>query len=236
MTDAAVHVGIPPEEWECWESRLVHFHHFESIPSEKGHSVSSPIFECCGTEWALDVYTRGEVSSKEGMMAFYLCHCSRGAPISAKFCFLIRDTTDRILTKKVTTYSHNFANNSCGWRDFARRDQLIYPFTTALNHGTLTIEVRIKPDDNHCCLNFIPKNECARNILLSFMDKNTADIVFEVQDDASKARAADRSPVVIYAHKLILQLCAKDSALATICEADGKKPVPIKGIDPHLFT
>eukprot|EP00571_Detonula_confervacea_P008396 CAMPEP_0172326984 /NCGR_PEP_ID=MMETSP1058-20130122/58205_1 /TAXON_ID=83371 /ORGANISM="Detonula confervacea, Strain CCMP 353" /LENGTH=31 /DNA_ID= /DNA_START= /DNA_END= /DNA_ORIENTATION= len=26
-----VHMGVPPNEWDSWESYLVHAHHFESM-------------------------------------------------------------------------------------------------------------------------------------------------------------------------------------------------------------
>ena len=86
----------------------------------------------------------------------------------------------------------------------------------------MTVEVRIQPKEDYYCLNFIPRNDSARSILQTFNDENTADIVFEVKcnDEAT--------PVLFYAHKFVLQTCAKGSTLASLCEeCDGSTPVPI---------
>ena len=46
----------------------------------------------------------------------------------------------------------------------------------------------IQQHDDHCCLNFIPKNAFAQNIIQSFNDESTADMVFEVkrQDESGR--------------------------------------------------
>ena len=87
-----VHVGSPRNEWESWESHLIHFHHFESMSTEKDHVVVLPVFSCCNYEWRVLMYLGGNKESRDGMMGFRLRHCS-GPDISAKFAFLIRDTS-----------------------------------------------------------------------------------------------------------------------------------------------
>ena len=97
------------------------------------------------------------------------------------------------------------------------------------HQGTLTVEVRIKPDDEHCCLNFIPKNASAQNILRSFMDENTADVVFEKGE--SEGGKQDESP-----KNVLFQFCAEGSILASLCEDyDKSTPVLIVDISPQVF-
>ena len=91
---SAVHVGQPPDEWESWESRFVHFHHFESLSTKKGKE--SPVFICFGHAWRVLMYPGGDDVSREGMVALYLRHCS-GSEISCKFKFLIRDTSGKVV-------------------------------------------------------------------------------------------------------------------------------------------
>ena len=89
----------------------------------------------------------------------------------------------------------------------------------------------IQPHDDHCCLNFIPQNAFAQNIIQSFNDESTADLVFEV-----KRQSESRTTVVFYAHKQILQLSAKGSTLASLIhDCDKSTPVPIEGVDPQAF-
>mmetsp|Transcript_37874 Transcript_37874/g.81775 ORF Transcript_37874/g.81775 Transcript_37874/m.81775 type:complete len:400 (-) Transcript_37874:222-1421(-) len=235
---AAVHVGTPPKEWESWESRLIHFHRFESISSQQGHSVESAIFSCCSHEWKVRVYPGGKKSSTDRKMAFYLAHCS-GPEIRARFIFLFSDTTGKVLVKKgSSSKSLMFPEGKVKSRGcFIERAEIIDGSNEFLNNGTLTVEVRIKPDDNHCCLNFIPKNALAQNILRSFMDENTADLVFEVEG-SSERRTQDQSPksVTFYVHKLILQFGAKGSFLASLCQdCDNGTPLFISDVNPWVF-
>ena len=64
-----------------------------------------------------------------------------------------------------------------GWPDFADCNRITH--ADVLNNGSLTVEVRMKPDEDDVCRNFIPKNPFVRNMLLSFLDEETADMSFE---------------------------------------------------------
>jgi len=147
-----------------------------------------------------------------------------------------------------------------GWGDFVEyEEELLDPSKKVLNNGTLTVEVRIKPHDNYCCSNFIPRNEFAQNMMQSFMDETTADVIFEVKHQNNKSEAAEEgdddpsspsspsSPtaksVIFHAHKVVLQFCAKGSTLASLCEGGHDTlsstttmpVVPISDINPEVF-
>mmetsp|Transcript_4693 Transcript_4693/g.10096 ORF Transcript_4693/g.10096 Transcript_4693/m.10096 type:complete len:404 (+) Transcript_4693:314-1525(+) len=234
----SIHVGIPPPEWESWESHLVHFHHFESMPAEKSHLVKSPLFRCCGNhEWRVLMYPGGTALSGEGRVAFYLAHCS-GPKISAKFLFLTRDSSGKVPFTMPSSEYFTFAegNGQCwGLKDFAKHAKITDPAKNILLHGTLTVEVRIKPDDDYCCLNFIPRNAFAKNMLRSFMDEDTSDVIFEVKGRTGNGDLSPKS-TPFHAHKLILRFCAVGSTLASLCEdCDESEPVPIVDVEPHVF-
>mmetsp|Transcript_19028 Transcript_19028/g.41215 ORF Transcript_19028/g.41215 Transcript_19028/m.41215 type:complete len:416 (-) Transcript_19028:145-1392(-) len=234
-----VHVGVPRNEWDSWESHFVHFHHFESMSTEKDHAVYSPKFSCCNHDWRVRMYPGGDKDSTDGNMAFYLGHCS-GTEISAKYFFIIRDVSGKVIKEEDSETYDKFATataevedieDAWGWKNFVERAEIIDASNKILSHGTLTVEVRIKPDDDNCCMNFIPKNEFVQNMLQSFMDEETADILFEV-----KSKEEESASVLFYAHKLVLQLCAKGSTLASFCEdCDKSTPVQIPNIDPQVF-
>lgn len=187
------------------------------------------------------MYPGGTALSSDGKLAIYLAHCS-GPKISAKFMFLTRDASGKApLTMPASEYfAFAEGNGQCwGLRDFAKYVRITDVDKKVLIHGTLTVEVRIKPDDDYCCLNFIPKNAFARNMLRSFLDEDTSDVVFEVSNRARGAEEnQDQSPksVLFHAHKLILQFCAGGSTLASLCEdCEKSEPVPLMNTDPLVF-
>ncbi|KAL7536001.1 hypothetical protein ACHAXR_006854 [Thalassiosira sp. AJA248-18] len=230
---ADIHVGSPPNEWESWESHVVHFHSFESMSTEKGYCVKSPKFSCCNHEWRLKMCPGGSKNSDDGMMSLHLVHCS-GPEISAK-CY----DSGKVFHEQKSPGYYKFPRGeykSWGLIDFVERAGFVDPANKFLKHGSLTIEVRIKPDDDHCCTNFIPKNGFTQDMLQSFMDEDTADVVFEVTGQVGGAE--DEPPSVkFHAHKFVLQFRAKKSStLASLCEeCDKSTPVPIRDIDPQVF-
>ena len=155
------------------------------------------------------MYPGGDDVSREGMVALYLRHCS-GSEISCKFKFLIRDTSGKVVEEVMSPEHPMFSaeKDAYGWKDFTKRSKIINPANEVLKRGTLTVEVRIKPDDDHCCLNFIPENDCAQNILQLFQDEDTADVVFEVKEEEA-AGAQPPTSALFHAHKLILCSCVQ---------------------------
>ena len=106
-----------------------------------------------------------------------------------------------------------------GWPDVADCNRITH--ADVLNNGSLTVEVCMKPDEDDVCRNFIPQNSFVRNMLLSFLDEETADISFEVETRSLIDASKDISPAlgeVFHAHKFVLKTCAKGSILESLCE------------------
>jgi hypothetical protein len=245
---SVVHVGHPPNEWEGWESHLLHFHNFASLPSEKNELVWSPEFRSFGHEWRVLmypggvkwrvlIYSGGHSKAKEGNIILFLQHRFH-SDISVQFHLSIKNKSGGAVADG-SSHPHKFVGGkSSGCHDFALRDEITH--ADVLNNGTLTVEVRIKPVEGDLCRNFIPKNPFVRNMLLLFLDEERADMSFEVESrpliDASK----DTSPApgeFFHAHMLVLQTCAKGSILASLCDdhCDGVTPVPITNVAPDVF-
>ena len=232
---SVVHVGHPPNEWDGWESHLVHFHKFSSMPSGKDELVWSPTFRSFGQKWRLMMYPGGDSEAKAGNISLYLEHCSEG-DFSVQYHLSIKKISGGAVAERSFS-PHKFeGNKDHGWPDFALRDKIS---NYDLNNGTLTVEVRIKPIEEDRWQNFIPKNLFVQHMLDLFLDEERADMSFEVESrpliDASK----DTSPApgeVFRAHKLVLQTCAKGSILASLCDdCDGETPVPITDVVPNVF-
>jgi uncharacterized small protein (DUF1192 family) len=233
---SVVHVGNPPKEWDGWESHLVHFHNFASLPSGKGECVMSPEFRGFGHEWRVLIFPGGHSKAKAGNISFYIHHCSR-SDFSVQFHFSIKNKSGGAVAERSLSPHKFVGGKSSGWHDFSDHD--VITNDDVLNNGSLTVEVRIKPVEGDLCRNFIPKNPFVRNMLLLFLDEETADMSFEVESrpliDASK----DTSPTpgeVFHAHKLVLRTCTKGSILGSLCDdCDGSTPVPITDVAPKVF-
>ena len=218
-----IHVGALPKEWEGWESYFVHFHDFVRLPTEKNRPVWSPRFTCFGNEWKVIILPGGHVEGHEGMISLFLWHCS-DSDISVTFSASVKDRkTGGIVMKRLTTHKFE-GRKTWGWADFALRTAVAAPQSNALSLGSLTVEVRVKPDKGDHCQNFIPKNRFVQNMQKLFLDEDTADMSFQVRTQ------------VFYAHKLVLRVCVNESILATLCEdCDESSPAPISDVDPRVF-
>jgi hypothetical protein len=98
------------------------------------------------------------------------------------------------------------------------------PQSNILAHGSLTVEVRIKPDKGNRCRNFIPKNRFVQNMQRLLLDEKTPDISFQVQTQ------------VFYAHMLVFKVCEKGSVFAFVCKDSNESlPVPILDVNHRLF-
>lgn len=231
-----INVGMPPNEWEACERHFIHFHNFESLSNEKVHVVYSPKLKCDDKyEFCLKLYPGGVQNSDDGMMGLYLQNCSE-SDVSASFAFVIRGT-DGVVIKELTQDKCDSlvrqapADNTWGWPAFVRRATIIGPSSKALKHGCLTVEVRIKLHEQHCCMNFIPERTIAQNVLRSFLDEDTADVIFEVKEQGESSAS-----VLFPAHKFVLKFCAEGLTLTGLCEhVDESTLVPIVGIEAQVF-
>jgi hypothetical protein len=231
---SVVHVGHPPKEWEDgWESHLVHFHNFASLPSGKNEFVLSPEFRSFGHKWRVQIYPGG--------VSLYLSYCSEGDFSVQQFHLSIKKKSGESVAERSLSPRKFVGTQSWGWHDFAARDVITH--ADVLNNGSLTVEVRMKPDGGDLCRNFIPKNPFVQHMLDLFLDEDTADMSFEVETRPLLDASKDTSPAlgevfreVFHAHKFVLKTCAKGSILGSLCEdCDGSTPLPITDVVPKVF-
>jgi hypothetical protein len=175
------------------------------------------------------MYPGGDSKAKAGNISLYLKHCSEGDFSVQQFHLSIKNKSGESVAEHSSSLHKFVSGTSCGWHNFADRDVITHG--DVLNNGTLTVEVRMMPDEGDLCRNFIPKNPFVRNMLLLFLDEETADMSFEVESRPLLDASKDTSPAlgeVFRAHKLVLKTCAKGSILGSLCEdCDGSTPVPI---------
>eukprot|EP00956_Cyclotella_meneghiniana_P026015 scaffold55476_cov22-Cyclotella_meneghiniana.AAC.1 len=110
---------------------------------------------------------------------------------------------------------------SKGWSNYASRDEILDSSNNVLNNGTLTIEVRIGPE-NYCRRDATPKPSVADDLYRIYQDEDTADVAFKVKMN------------IFHAHKAILK--ARVPELAELAEPyDTKNPIPMKDVEPDIF-
>jgi len=219
-----VHVGNPPEEWEGEESRLIHFHQFEGLPSKKKDVVYSPTFSLFNHDWSLQLSPGGNSEAKKGRVSLFLKHIS-SSKITVSFDLLFK-ASDGVADIKLTSPPKELSSGQFwGWKDATTRSALKSDEPpTFLTHGTLTVEVRMKLDEKHRCKYFIPKNPFVQCMLKLFLDDETADVSFEVQGK------------IFCAHKIVIKACAP-GFLSSLCEScTGSSPVvSITNVDKNDF-
>ena len=108
--------------------------------------------------------------------------------------------------------------------------------------GPITVEIRMKlaeTSTSSAVSPFIPTNPSACKVIQNlFMDKESADIVFEVSGSTGKKssrKIARTEPAMFYAHRFIIQHCS--TTLAEICESvvDQTRPIQVTDVSPSSF-
>jgi len=134
--------------------------------------------------------------------------------------------------------SDNAPKNTWGSRDFAKRANLM----ESLVDGSLVIEVRMKPTatDNKSVTQFIPTNPLCKNVINKFMDEESADVVFEVDNIGSMeseehANKKPKTTTTFYAHRFILQDIS--TMLAELCKSNesGVTTISITDVKPEVL-
>jgi hypothetical protein len=235
------HAGTAPPGYDGeWATHTVHWHGFESLSLYE--SFSSPKFMLLGNEWLLVIFPGGDFIADEGMVSISLCNKSNKAiEIDFGFGFSFIDGNEKQVVYERSNGPRDFApegvvNNGQGWTNFAERSTLL----SSLVNGALVIEVRMKlaTPTKSVPPPFIPENPVAKMIHGLFLDKKSADIIFEVAEGKGKNSAmkvAKTAPVTFPAHRLIVENCS--SILADLCEShdDSTKPIQINDVTPDIF-
>jgi hypothetical protein len=221
-----VHVGEPAADFPFEESVKVHFHDFPNLPQGKGVKVGSPKFLCAGHEWFLSLYPGGDRNARDGMMSVFLCS-ELMSKISVEFDIMVKkkggDNFKWLQAGKIKFPIQNNNGLGLGWKDSILRLEILDESKNILNHGTLTFEVCIRPENDYYCRDAKPGPTLGENIFNNlFLDKESADVAFKV-----KCR-------VLHAHKAILK--AQTPELVELAEPyDLTSPIPIKDVKPEIF-
>jgi len=236
------HVGGQEQVVSEWETIQVVFHDFAELSSKRGDSTWSPVLECHGLKWQIQLYPGGSsVSSEENVFITLRLRsksCTKTNKIKAKSRIRI-PSANRTFggSGKFTIYSASVGGNkSWGKNDFAKREAVLKPSRTYLVNGNLTVEVDIQVllDEPPT---WTPTNTVCSDMLkiLDSADADTADVSFEIGDgDKTTTRSKKGEFQMFHAHKIILSMRAPVlAALAGDCSPG--TAIPISDVHPDLF-
>ena len=228
------HSVTKKEGWEIFE---VLFENFVGLRHSTGVYVSSPEFTCFGHKWCLALYPGGELTldgEPSGSVSIYLTHKSDGevevySSLAANIYFH-RDMG------KYKFPPRGSADDSWGETDFNRSSII-----DTLRDGALVVEVRmrqVEPSTTSPSEPFIPENPLCKIMLSKFMDEESADVVFEVGDEAVTShgtRKRAKTTTTFHAHRFILQECAPQLVPCGTKEGDEVTTIPITDVKPEIF-
>ena len=255
MKTSCIHkidVGTPPSslskdndnEWEMIEVR---YHGFQDLTVVRGEVVVSPEFTCFGHQWRLRVYPGGHTSSGDGMVGAFLENMSNNRSIKIQFGFAVKNkgkTTgwSGYLSKKEgnefaasgTTVVAEQIFDSWGTHNFCKRTQII----DALIDGTSIVEVRMRTIGETTTSLFIPENPFVNTLMNMFNDEESADVVFEVENEKVDTTGHKRAKTTtsFHAHRNILQKCCSSALLGELCKSGGEGVVSITDVTPEIFN
>ncbi|KAL7470164.1 hypothetical protein ACHAXS_010407 [Conticribra weissflogii] len=233
-----------------WSTALIHFHSFETLPSQKGESTDSEPFAMHGLDWYLRLHPGGATSANDDRVSLYL-RCKSAADQSnisvyAEFSLaLVRN--DGQWDSHMSCPCVPFNRKRKGWPNFISRSRILDPGCQLLKNdcygGTLTVLVKVQLFQDVRTLEcYVPKNDMNCKLLRLLEEANSTD-----HDDHKNKYADDSSNTTntadvqfnvegttLYAHSLILKMSAP--TLASLCEdTDRDTAIPITGVSPHIF-
>jgi len=145
-------------------------------------------------------------------------------------------TTSTPLTIELAAFGSRFSGRCT--RNFATRSKLM----DSLVEGSLIIEVRMKSmSTDKAITQFVPTNPLCKNVLQKFMDEETADVVFEVDNGNCQSEEhtnkKSKTTTTYFAHRFILQDIS--TMLAELCkpaqEGGDVTTVSITDVKPEIF-
>ena len=234
------HVGGREQVSSEWKTIRATFHHFE-----RGDKTESPVLECHGLRWKVQVYPGGNIKSSEEevFVSLFLksLSCSGTKMVKAQAQFRVPSAGVRKGGKhwKIFAPKSLAANGYESWGqvDCARRSDVLDMSKNYLVGGNLTVEIDIqvmldKPPT------WTPTNTVCSDMLTlleSADDDDNADVIFDIEDgDKAKTHSKQSEHQVFHAHKAILSIrCPTLASLADGCDSD--EPLPIIDIHPDIF-
>ena len=240
MSISRVDVGTPSVSLSGWTTIEVGFHGFVNLTTTRSERVDSPGFSCFGHQWKLVLFPGGVTNSAEGRVAVSFINMSNKS-IKIQYGLSVRNAYGNCIPPHKPQIIEleavgSLLSGRCA-HDFATRSKII----ESLVDGSLVIEVRIKPTStDETITQFTPTNPLCKNVMNKFMDEETADIVFEVDNGSSQGEEhinkKTKTTTTFYAHRFILQDIS--TMLAELCKSDGGEgitTVSITDVTPEVF-
>ena len=240
MSINVVDVGTPPDGMDDWTATVVRFHGFANLTTTRDESVESPEFSCFGHQWKVKLYPGGDEHTEEGYNAVDLINMSNTS-IKIQWGMSVRNANgkEEIHVKPTADEFDAFGsqtNNTWGVVNFAKRSNTM----ESLVNGSLIIEVRMNlPSTGINTTQFTPTNPLCKNVINKFMDEESADVVFEVDNSSQSdehTNKKSKTTTTFYAHRFILQDIS--TMLAELCKSDesgGITTVSITDVKPEIF-
>jgi len=246
MSTSRVDIGIPVKNLRGWTNTEVNFHGFANLSTTKDdeNRVASPEFSCFGHQWRLDIFPGGTSNSHEGHVGVGLANKSN-SNIKIQYGYSVRNAdgeevaSSKSKTKEFGAYDSEDGDaykNAWCTSNFAQRSTIM----NVLVDSSLFIEVRMKcMSTDKSITQFIPTNPINKNVLQKFMDEETANVVFEVDNRSCQndehTNKKSKSTTTYYAHRFILQDIS--TMLAELCKSDesGITTVSITDVTPKVF-
>ena len=238
----SIHVGDPPSDFSCWETKMVYIHDFLDYSDANGDDnvVHSPEFRCFGHQWQVDVYPGGDSeSSEDGYVSIYLSNLSSSeVTLDWKMSLMRRDDCPKCIInhqEEKFAKGENFADDgssassfivsedchTIGDPDAVRRVYLLGRSSNYLHNGSLVIKVQMRLSADRYICAIYPRNS-SFNYASILGDKTTSDISFNVGGR------------LFFAHKCIIKAHAND--FYTMCEEYTKEsPMVINDVDENIF-
>ena len=215
-----IDVGVPtPEYLNNGRFNFV-YHRFMSITANKNECVPSTRFQCFGHEWTVELFPFGSEGAEDGNISVFLHHCSDGK-IMVDLDFFLQTKKNQKKTSESVFSEFTEEHGKWGFVNFSSRNNII----SVLDNGALTIFLEMKVQDSHnkSLKHFIPKNPSATSMAKLFLDEESSDVTFELNNG-----------VKVCADRCILKIGAPD--LFNICkDYDASTPVALGNIDEHIF-
>eukprot|EP00956_Cyclotella_meneghiniana_P017618 scaffold28907_cov22-Cyclotella_meneghiniana.AAC.2 len=217
-----LHVGTPPSDYECWETKIIHFHNFLDLPDAKGKDnfVESPEFKCFGHKWRLKVFPGGTGTAKDGRVSICIFNVSEvNVTINFEILMLTADGYEKKLGGEKMTLIKSGKGRSIA--NAVKRAWLVEHQSYYLDRGALKIKVQLRLSKG-CYHNTIRQHLSHCDNVNVAGDEETCDIAFDLRGE------------IMVAHKCIIK--SKASDFYVMCDKYSKtSPMPINDVEPYIF-
>ncbi len=225
----------PREGWKSFQFKFVEFMDYDGL--EANDWLETPKFLYNGHEWTLKIYPNGDGAVGNTHLSAFLAHLPSACDTSFSTKFEIK-IFDKFGTKKKakTSTKHCYLpdeRKSFGFSLMSSSD--IFDESQNMlceNLISLTIAVSIEEPPP---ASFVPKNPFQDKLQMTFFDRESSDVCFEVstvvpnEDNTRRAR----SMMQLHAHRFILEICAP--MLAELFGGESSV-VSISDIRPIVFN